>query len=149
MDTLHVEIFKRHIIVYKDDGPFCSRTLNESEYSYTIDDLNCIAVLFALENFKTPYIIVQSFFDPIAYLRSLENASPRQQYWLSSLYTYSFSWEPTFILDADILKIDSTIPDVSRINSKCDIEKREIISQFLRAYRRTFYPAILSSQNSA
>ena len=149
MDTLHVEIFKGHIIVYQDDGPFCNRRLTESEYSYTVDDLNCIAVLFALENFKVSYIIIRSFFDPIAYLRSLENASPHQQHWLRSLYTYSFSWEPTFILDTDILKIDSAIPEVSRINSKCDIEKREFISQFLRAYRRTFYPATLSSRNSA
>ena len=148
MDTLHVEIFKGQIIVYKDDGPFCNRKLTESEYSYTVDDLNCIAVLFALENFKAPYIIVRSFFDPIAYLRSLENALPHQQYWLKSLCTYSFSWEPTFILDADIVKIDSAIPKASKISSKHDIEKREIISQFLRAYRRTFYPAILSSQNS-
>ena len=54
MDTLHVEIFKGHIIVYKDDGLFCNRRLTESEYSYTVDDLNCIAVLFALENFKVP-----------------------------------------------------------------------------------------------
>ena len=60
MDTLHVEIFKGHIIVYKDDGPFCNRRLTQSEYSYTVDDLNCIAVLFALENCKVPYIIIRS-----------------------------------------------------------------------------------------
>ena len=61
--------------------------------------------------------------------------------------TYFFSWEPAFMLDSDIIKIDPTIPEVSQISTKRDIEKHELISQFLKTCRRTFYPASLSSQN--
>ena len=91
---------------------------------------------------------IQSLFDPIAYLKNLENASPRRRHWLTSLLTYTFLWKPAFILDSDILKIDPLIPEVSQIKTRRDIEQRHSISQFLTAYRRTFYPAIQTIQDS-
>ena len=130
------------------DGPFYTRKLKALEQTYPLDDLNCTAVLFALKNFKIPCAIIRSLFDPIVYLQELKNPSRSQQRWLRWLCIYSFSWEPTFILDEDIIKIDPTIPLASQISSKRDIKKREIISQFLTTYRRVSHPAISSVQNN-
>ena len=80
---------KEHVIAY------ASRTLNKAEKSYFATELECLAIVFGINEFR-PYIFGQEFtvvtdHKALTWLAKLQETNPRLTRWILSLSQYNFN----------------------------------------------------------